>query len=467
MAGFSSPVPDYGRPRHYGAIAANGNSPAGALERTGAALVFAALLLATVALNAFKVGGVPIRGLAVLGALALSILIYFDVARRVLKENLLLLSLAAGLAVLGVFVSIVNKAPVAAILWNVTEVHVQAAATIIVAAILARVAGPRASAIAIVAVVAVSALVAAAQMMDVNAAWALRRALGPLTHEELQGLNLQERRPVGLAYSPIQFSTHLCLAFAAFVAVRDKLRVSTNTADPLVLPALLALFAASIACATRSPILGGFVFIAAYAMQRRTSWLPLFLIVAAVAVYFAWPMLMEVVGTNAPRVVRTDDNSAEARSTLVYYGLRLFADNPVGYGLTFAPMTLWQHYWPDLYMMQAPEGTRENELHNYLVNMINTYGVGLLLFTPVVVRLLTRSKASLIFFIPYIIHILFHNYGPFFNDNVIWFVVAAIAAANVDQDVRREAVHRGVASPTPYSRRMSPVSRRYMGGSAG
>jgi len=80
---------------------------------------------------------------------------------------------------------------------------------------------------------------------------------------------------------------------------------------------------------------------------------------------------------------------------------------------------------------------------------------------------LTRSKASLIFFIPYIIHILFHNYGPFFNDNVIWFVVAAIAAANVDQDVRREAVHRGVASPTPYSRRMSPVSRRYMGGSAG
>ena len=467
MAGFSSPVPDYGRPRHYGAIAANGNSPAGALERTGAALVFAALLLATVALNAFKVGGVPIRGLAVLGALALSILIYFDVARRVLKENLLLLSLAAGLAVLGIFVSIVNKAPVAAILWNVTEVHVQAAATIIVAAILARVAGPRASAIAIVAVVAVSALVAAAQMMDVNAAWALRRALGPLTHEELQGLNLQERRPVGLAYSPIQFSTHLCLAFAAFVAVRDKLRVSTNAADPLVLPALLALFAASIACATRSPILGGFVFIAAYAMQRRTSWLPLFLIVAAVAVYFAWPMLMEVVGTNAPRVVRTDDNSAEARSTLVYYGLRLFADNPVGYGMTFAPMTLWQHYWPDLYMMQAPEGTRENELHNYLVNMINTYGVGLLLFTPVVARLLTRSKASLIFFIPYIIHILFHNYGPFFNDNVIWFVVAAIAAANVDQDVRREAVHRGVASPTPYSRRMSPVSRRYMGGSAG
>jgi hypothetical protein len=255
----------------------------------------------------------------------------------------------------------------------------------------------------------------------------------------------------------------LCLAFAAFVAVRDKLRWSASGADPLVVPALLALFAASIACATRSPILGGFVFIAAYALQRHTSWLPLFLIVAAVAVYFAWPMLMEVVGTNAPRVVRTDDNSAEARSTLVYYGLRLFADNPLGYGLTFAPMTLWQHYWPDLYMMQAPEGARENELHNYLVNMINTYGVGLLLFTPVVARLLMRSKASLIFFIPYIIHILFHNYGPFFNDNVIWFVIAAIAAANVEQDVRREAALRGIAAPALNSRRMSPALRRYTG----
>lgn len=463
MAGFSTPLPAYGRPRHYGTIAAKGTGQAGALERAGATIVFAALLLATVALNAFKVGGVPIRGLFVLGALALSVLLYFDVAKRVLKDNLLLLSLAAGLAVLGIFVSLVNQASAAAVLWNVTEVHVQAAATIMVAAILARVAGPRASALAIVAVIAVSALVAAAQMMDMHAAWALRRALGPLTHEELQGLNLQERRPVGLAYSPIQFSTHLCLAFAAFVAVRDKLRWSASGADPLVVPALLALFAASIACATRSPILGGFVFIAAYALQRRTSWLPLFLIVAAVAVYFAWPMLMEVVGTNAPRVVRTDDNSAEARSTLVYYGLRLFADNPLGYGLTFAPMTLWQHYWPDLYMMQAPEGARENELHNYLVNMINTYGVGLLLFTPVVARLLMRSKASLIFFIPYIIHILFHNYGPFFNDNVIWFVVAAIAAANVEQDVRREAALRGIAAPALNSRRMSPALRRYTG----
>jgi hypothetical protein len=400
---------------------------------------------------------VPIRGIATAGVLVLAVLFYFDVAKRMLEKHLLLLGLAAGLAVLGAFVSFVNGAPATAVLRSVAEVHVQAAATIMVAAILAQVAGARTSAIIIVVVVGVSACVAVAQMMDIQSAWALRRSLGPLPTEAIQGLNFQERRPVGLSYSPIQLSTHLCLAFAAFVAVRNRLRGSTNEADPLVLPALLALFAAALACATRSPILGGFVFIAAYAMQRRTSWLPLFLIFAAAAIYFVWPLLMGVVETTAPRVARTDDNSAAARSTLVYYGLRLFADNPLGYGLTFAPMTLWQSYWPDLYMMQAPRGTRENDLHNYLVNMLNIYGIGLLLLAPVVAKLLRNSKASLVFFIPYLVHILFHNSGPFYNDNVIWFVVAAIVATRPSHEASSNAAQGYGGSRSFRSRRMRPA----------
>lgn len=437
----------------------NLNRPADAVERGVAAITFAALLAATVALNAFKIGGFPIRGLATAGVLVLAVLFYFDVAKRVLEKNLLLLGLAAGLAALGVFVSVVNGAPASAILRSVAEVHLQAAATIMVAAILAQVAGARASAIVIVAVIGASACVAVAQMMDIQSAWAWRRALGPLPTEAIEGLNLQERRPTGLSYSPIQLSTHLCLAFATFVAVRNRLRGTSNGADPLVVPALLALFAASIATATRSPILGGFVFIAAYAMQRRTSWLPLFLILAAVAAYFVWPLLMGVIETTAPRVLRTDDNSAAARSTLTYYGLRLFVDNPLGYGLTFAPWTLWQSYWPDLYMMQAPQGTRENELHNYLVNMLNIYGIGLLLLAPVVARLLWRSKRSLIFFIPYLVHILFHNSGPFYNDNVIWFVFAAIAATNQGHEAHSNAAQSLIDSRTLRSRRMRPAYR--------
>ncbi len=404
-----------------------------AMERTIAVIIFAALLAGPIALNAFKVGGIPIRGIATVGVLALTVVFYFDIAKKVFEQNLLLLGLTTGFAALGIFVSLVNGADMLAVLRAVTEVHVQAAATILVASILAQVAGGRACAIAIIVVIGVSACVAAAQMLGIQPAWALRRALGPLASEDVEGVNLLERRPSGLAYSPIQFATHLCLAFAAFVAVREKFRGFTPAADPLVLPALAALFAASLVCATRSPILGGLIFLAAYALQRRSSWLPLFLIMGAALGYFVWPMLMGIVETTAPRVVETDDNSSNARSTLVYYGLRLFADHPIGYGLTFAPMTLWHNYWPDLYVMQAPRGVREKDLHNYVVTMMNIYGVGMLLLAPVIVTLLNKSKKYLIFFIPYVAHIFFHNSGPFYNDNVIWFVIAAIAATNQPQ----------------------------------
>jgi hypothetical protein len=118
-----------------------------------------------------------------------------------------------------------------------------------------------------------------------------------------------------------------------------------------------------------------------------------------------------------------------ARGTLIYYGLRLFADNPVGYGLAFAPMTLWSSYWPDIYTMPAPRGVQVNDLHNYLLTMVNTYGIGLLLLAPIIARLLRSAGASFIFFVPYFVQILFHNAGPFYNDTVIWFVSAAIATA--------------------------------------
>lgn len=446
---MASTISTLGRPRHIATAIAHRDRHAGAIGRGVAVATFAALLMAGVAFNSFRIGGFPIRGLAAAGVLFLAVLFYSEVARAVLKRNLLLFALASGLALLGTFVSAVNGAPAAAILRELTEVHVQAAATIMVAAILARVAGARASAIAIVAVIGVSACVAVAQMMDVQPAWALRRALGPLPDEALEGLDFADRRPSGLSYSPIQLSTHLCLAFAAFVAVRERLRGS-SAADPLVMPALFALFAASIACATRSPILGGFLFLAVYAVQRRHSWVPLFLVLGAIFAYFAWPLLIGALESNAPRVTRTDDNSAAARATLVYYGLRLFADNPLGYGFTFAPMTLWSSYWPDLYTMAAPRGTRENDLHNYFVNMLNIYGIGILLLTPLIARLLSRSKSSLIFFIPYFVHILFHNSGPFYNDNVIWFVIAAIAAANQDAAVP----HRPVVRVPPMAARI-------------
>ena len=93
-----SPVGAYRRPRHRGLVVAKLDSPSGAIGRSVAVVTFAALLTATIALNSFKIGGFPIRGIVAAGALILAILFYVDVARLVLRRHLLLLGLAAGLA---------------------------------------------------------------------------------------------------------------------------------------------------------------------------------------------------------------------------------------------------------------------------------------------------------------------------------------------------------------------------------
>ena len=128
----------------------------------------------------------------------------------------------------------------------------------------------------------------------------------------------------------------------------------------LVLP-LMALCAASVLLTGRGPILfrhprigrNGVVF---ECLKFRTM---------------AWPLVIGVIEANAPRVTRTDDNSAAARLTLVYYGWRLFADNPLGYGFSFAPMTLWTSYWPDLYMapsvMNRPPNQRSILREKYFI----------------------------------------------------------------------------------------------------
>jgi hypothetical protein len=401
------------------------------VDRGFAFIAFTTLLFANIALVPVWVGGFPVRGILAVGLLMFLLLLYPDQARLALKRNMLLLGFAAALGTAGIFVSIVNGASMQAITKGITEVHLQAAVTIMVTAILAQLCGPRACVFAIVGIVGVSGGIAVLQMLDVEAAWTLRRSLGPLDDEVLDGLNLAERRPVGISFTPIQFSTHLCLAFAAYGAVRHRLRkqnLGNPGADPLIPIALLAFVVACIASATRSPILGAVIFLAAYLLYQRASWLWLFLIFGGVVLYFAWPLLMGLIESSNPRLSRTDDNSALSRQTMMYYGMRLFLDNPFGYGFAFKPSELWASYWQELYTLPAPHGVRVTLLHNYVLTMLNIYGISLLLVAPIIAKLLVRSSQVLIFFIPYLAHIFFHNSGPFYNDTVLWFVVAAIAS---------------------------------------
>ena len=402
------------------------------VDRAVAFSCFIVLLAANVLLFSPHVAGVPVRSLISAATLVLCAAIFPGDALLVLRNNVLLLILAAGLALEGSFVSFVNGAPVSDVVQQVIEVHVQTAVVLLAAATLARVCGPRACIFAIVAVIGLTASVAVLQLMHVEAAWAVRHALGPLAADE-NSPNLVDQRPTGLSFSPIWLATQLCLAFAAFAAVRDKeqrAKLHINSADPLLIIGLGVFFVTCIASGTRAPILGGLIFLVLYAVQRRSSWLALLVLASTLLMYIVWPLVVEVIQSSSPRVMVTDDNSAAARVVFAYYGIRLFLANPLGYGLTFDPTQLWPRYWSDLYTMKAAAGAQVHPLHDYSLSMINMYGIGILLFVPLVVRLLKQSRASLIFFVPYIVQISFHNSGPFYNDMILWFAVAAVSAGS-------------------------------------
>lgn len=426
----------FDRPRTFYFTRANGSPERpgvgyGLLDRAFAFTAFALLVALYVALPSVKLAGMPLRGLIAVGLLSLLVIAYPAVAQKALRTYLPLVALAAGFAVLGIFTSVVNRAPLDVIVQILIEVHLQVAVIIFVAGMLAEICGARLAMVAIVGVVTISAVFAFLQMLDVDQAWAVRQSLGPFAKEELHP-TVTDRRPTGLSYSPIQLSTQLCLAFGAFAAVRWMERAGrkgARAADPAILVALLALLAGSIAAATRSPILGGVVFLGVYLALSRSSWLPMAVLLGAALAYFAWPMAVGLIESNSPRVLQADDKSAAARTVFAYYGMRLFADNPLGYGFNFQPTEMWAAYWPDLYMMRGSRGTQEHMLHNYPLSMLNIYGIGILLLAPLAVRLLRRAGPYLLFFIPYGVHIMFHNSGPFFSDTIIWFVIAAIGAA--------------------------------------
>lgn len=406
--------------------------PASLLERRLAVACLLVLVALNIGLVAWKIAGVPVRGLLVIGLLGAVLLLYPERLEQAARRFAAVLWLAFGLAVLGTAVSIVNGVELNAILASLSEVHVQIPITLLVAAVLADIAGMKSSATAIAAVVGISVLVALLQFLGIEAAWDLREALDGL-QDYLTPLDkgFEDGRPMGMALTKIQFATHACLAFAVYAAMREQTRSIDSerpTADILVLVALGALVAASIISATRSPLLGAAAFVLIYALRRPGSWLILVIVLGGVFVALSGSLLIEALEATQPRILRTDDNSATGRGSLLSMGVLLLFDNPLGYGFGFNPSDHWQKVWQQLYTLENPSVLKDTKLHNYVLNMLNTYGIGLLILAPLVYHLLMRARHVMIFFVPYLVHIMFHNSGPFWNDVLFWFVVAALSA---------------------------------------
>lgn len=399
-------------------------------ERAIAFVLFAALLFINVSLIGLNFSGYPVRALLALAILGAVVVLYPDRTLQVVRQQGPVLVMAAIIAILGSFVSFANGTQ-ASIVWKgAQEVPIQVAVTLVAASVLAQIAGRWPSVWAIVIVIGGSAGVAMLQNFGFEPAWQLREKLGAL-QDEVVPTPLANRRPMGTSYSPIQLSTQLCIAFAVFAAARERTYVLAGErppADFLVLLAAAILAIGSLLTMTRSPILGCALFLAIYMLRRPGSWLVFAALLGMLVVALVGPLLLEAVQDTAPRVARADDNSVLSRVSMNIYGVMLFLDNPLGYGWAFSPSDHYAAFWRDLSATPAPGALAEKELHNYFLNMLNTYGIGLVLVLPLAYFLLRRSSAVLIFFIPYIVHITFHNSGPFWNDIPFWFGIAALCA---------------------------------------
>ena len=405
-----------------------------------------ALMVLNIALIGFKIGPMPVRAAFAVALLGFLTLQYPAAFRDAFERVGSVMGLAVVFATVGTFVSLINKASLAVILGSIIEVHLQIAVTVLLATMIASLCGARPTLLVIAAAVGLSALVALVQFLGAGWAWSIRDTLGRLQEQDMTEVKyFLKGRPMGLSFSPIHLATQLCLAFAAITITRmpQPATVKTsNSLDIVVLLAIVLLVGGSVIGGNRSPILGAGIFFMFYASRRGGSMLPVLLAGLALLAYLLTPLIVETLQSTNLRVAQSSDRSAASRLPLATLGFKLFLENPLGYGFGFDPSAHWTKFWHEIYTLPNAEVIRDKALHNYPLSMLNVYGVGLAIPLVFALVMLARARSYLIYFIPYLIHIMFHNSGPFWNDTVIWFVIGAASAMHVNQPLAHANSYR-------------------------
>jgi tryptophan-rich sensory protein len=432
-----------------------------------AGLFFGAILLSVGAM-VWSVGGLPVRGGVAIAGLGLMSLAYPGAVVMAFRRQAGLLLLLFGVALLGAVVSLLNDMPPLDLLQQILEIHLQAAVFLMLATVAAEILGGGAVVLLFVSAVGVSGLLAVAQFFDLGAAWSLRDAVAAFTDEAVR---YDRSRPPGLAVTPVALATHLTLALAAVLVWRQRVNEAAGAPlrfDPMVLLATVVFSLVCLVSGNRSPMLGAIVFFAVYSAIRAPR---AFLLVAPL-VLLAVPlagMILEGLQGTGMRAFMTGDKSAEGRETLFLYGLQLFLERPIGYGLGFAPMQYWGDHMELLLKVPNSQPALQVELHNYPLTMLNYYGLGILMILPPGLLMIRRHLTTILPFLPYATHILFHNYGPFAKNDFLVFVAFAAVTMPLLAPAggpRRSAAggrpapaHRRTTNPTPNHSKVK-VSRR-------
>lgn len=429
-------------------------------------VLFGITVLLSVILVKWNLAGLPVRSMTAMLLLLVVAAFRLDVIAASIRESWTLLCIIALSALIGIISSALNSNDPAYVGRQLLEIHAQAIVGTLVGVTVRRTCGARTIMAAFAIAVGLSAVAAALQFMDVGLASSARRFLSSFQEQEIQRefVFSGESRAGGLSYSAVLLGTQLCLLFAAIFA--DRLRALGEglfrKPDARLLLALPLLAAAAVVSGNRSPLLGLLCFALLYLWfaQRRMA---IFLIAAAIAAYPLALMLPELLRGLGLRVGETQDSSAVGRTVLQVYGLLLFAARPYGYGLAFDSTEHWLGFWAYLKGFDNAEAITWHALHNYYLMILDKYGILVVFLGFFVVRILARHRWAVLGFVPYLVHIYFHNDGPLQGDFLIWYIIPMYAGVP-RFSLRRPGIRRpaGACTARPWTspaRSAAPASQ--------
>ena len=392
--------------------------------------LFAIHLFLSIILVRWQIATLPVRALVGAAALALLIAARPGAVAGAAQKHPITLSVIAVVALIGAVVSFAaNDAPLA-ILRQLLEIHVQALFAVILGGALVSLYGSAAVARLLIGVVALSSIFAIAQYSGIDiahTAWLALQRIQPRDAASIVGLDIRLERAPGLSYSLVFLGTQICLAFAAYWALRKRhWRGKAIAFDWPLVGAVAALVVIAFVSGNRSPILGALIFLAIYLPLCGARGALTAAALGFIAVPLA-PLLLDLVTAAGSRISSTEDGSALARGVLQNYGINLFLDRPLGYGLGFDSRGYWSQQWEALQDQPASYAMRAYALHNYFLNCLNKYGVSIIFVGAAALFYAFRRWALYLPLVIYVVHIFFHNDGPLQSDFLIWYVLIVLA----------------------------------------
>lgn len=428
--------------------------------------LFAVTILLSIALVKFGIPGLPLRAFTAILIIGITLAASPWIVGQALRSVGPILGIVAVCALFAILASVLNGAPLEQVTRQLLEIHFQACISVVVGACLVRTCGPASVVFVMVFCVGLSAFIATFQFLGLGIAWDLRAFLQRIQPIEIDQdtifLTLR-LRAMGLSFSPVHLGTQLCLVFAgwfSFVLAQSRGAAFRQFNLLLTLGILAVLFSALVS-GNRSPLLGIVAFLIGYLFLIRPN-LAILLIIVCLPIVFFLDDIMQEVSDIGLRAARTDDGSSSNRKVLRAFGFLLFMDRPYGYGLSFNSTEHWPNFWEKLKNYPNPVAVQIHALHNYYLMILNKYGVTIIAVGVYVAVKLLRSPYIFIAFVPYIIHIFYHNDGPLQADFLFWFLLPSVLAlqkaAHVlnGQRLANRAAARRPAYPSPESVALDP-----------